>query len=210
MKIHTAVAFLLVLGVVSLAAAAKPAGYGTGKDRFMAFFDSNGDNLVTMDELKAASKTRFDKMDADASGAVTHEEFVAYVSERRQQRREQRFAFMDSNGDGQVSKDEYIAYKSQRAAQRFERMDANQDNMMSAQEYGEHKRGHHHRKHRHHGGKDGRQGFFYKLDANNDGELTLEESLAAWTNWFKRIDADNDQVVTAEEVKNYRRNKHSW
>ncbi len=186
------------LSLVSMAALADGS---RGQGKFMEFFDSNKDNMVTISELNEASKQRYTKMDADANGVVTMEEFEAYIGDRKTQWREQRFAAMDSNSDGQVSKEEYILYKQQSAEQRYQEMDANNDGIVSKEEYLNRKRGYRGGQHGHHGGNR----FFSKLDRNNDAQLTLDESLAAWTDWFKRIDANNDQVVTEEEVKAFRK-----
>jgi Ca2+-binding EF-hand superfamily protein len=194
---------LCTLSLVSLGAVADG---GRGHNKFMEYFDSNQDNMVTMSELNEASKQRYAKMDADSNGVVSLEEFQAYLGDRKAQWREQRFTEMDSNADGQVSKEEYILYKQQRAEQRYQEMDADSNGVVSKEEYLNRKRdyrgGNHHGKMhgKHHGG----DRFFSKLDSNNDAQLTLEESLAAWTEWFKRIDANNDQVVTADEVNAFR------
>jgi Ca2+-binding EF-hand superfamily protein len=195
-----------VLSLVSLAAVA---GGAKGKGKFMEYFDANQDGVVTMSELNEASKQRYTKMDADGNGAVTLDEFQAYLGDRKAQWREQRFTEMDSNGDNQISQQEYIQYKQQRAEQRYQQMDADNDGVVSKEEYLNRKRGHYGKKHdREHGGKHahhhGGDRFFSRLDSNNDAQLTLEESLAAWTKWFKRIDANGDQVVTAEEVQAFR------
>jgi len=176
---------------------------GRGSSKFMEYFDSNGDNIVTLSELNEASKERYAKMDADGNGEVNMEEFQTYLGDRKAQWREQRFVEMDSNGDSQISKEEYVLYKQKRAEQRYLDMDADNDGIVSKEEYLSQKRGYrggkHHGKHRH-----GGERFFSKLDSNNDARLTQEESLAAWTEWFKRIDANSDQVVTADEVKAFR------
>jgi hypothetical protein len=85
-------------------------------------------------------------------------------------------------------------------------MDINNDGVVSKEEYFTRKSGYRGDKHRHHGGDrhHGGNRFFSRLDSNNDAQLTMEESLAAWTNWFKRIDTNNDQVVTDDEVKAFR------
>ena len=200
---------LLVIGltVFSAAAWAGSGKYGDSKGRFMGFFDTNGDGVVTMDEFNAAAANRFDNMDADNNGVVTLEEFKTYIGQKRSERRRQKFQAMDNNKDGQVTQDEYISYKQKRAESRFQNMDANKDGVVSKEEYDLRKSrwsGHHKHKHGHHGGKGG---IFAKLDVNGDGQIPREESLEAWTNWFKRIDTSNDQVVTEEEVRVYRASK---
>ena len=189
---------VLVFGAVSQVAVA---GGGAEHSKFMEYFDSNHDNMVTLSELNDASKQRFAKMDANSDGVVTLEEFQAYVGERKNEWREQRFAAMDGNGDGQISKDEYVLYKQQKAEQRYQDMDANHDGMVSKEEFFMNRPGHRGAKHSHRHGGDR---FFSRLDSNNDAQLTLDESIAAWTDWFKRIDANNDQVVTEDEVQAFR------
>ncbi|WP_455223547.1 EF-hand domain-containing protein [Kaarinaea lacus] len=195
---------IVVLSTPVLAGSDK---YGDGKGPFMSFFDTNGDNLVTMEEFNAAAAKRFETMDVDKNGVVSTEEFQSFVMEKRKERHEQRFLSMDSNNDGQISQEEYISYKQQWAERRFQGMDTNNDGVVSKEEYEARKSrwsGHKH-------GRHGKDGIFAKLDADGDGQLTREESLTAWTNWFKRIDANGDQIVTADEVRDYRNKKiRSW
>lgn len=187
------------LSLVSLAAVAGP---GKGPGRFMEFFDSNQDKTVTMSELNEASKGRFAKMDADGNSVVTKQEFQAYVGDRKAQWREKRFSETDANTDNQISKEEFFAYQRQQAEQHYQDLDANKDGTLSKEEYSSAGWGHRDGKHGHYGR--GGERFFSKLDANKDSQLTLDESLAAWSNWFKRIDANNDQSVTEDEVKAFR------
>jgi hypothetical protein len=204
----SATKLMIGMGLLTLVSMAALADGNRGQSKFMEFFDSNKDSMVTISELNEASKQRYAKMDADANGVVTMEEFQAYIGDRKAQWREQRFAAMDSNSDGQVSKEEYILYKQQRVEQRYQDMDADNDGMVSKEEYFNRKRGSRGGKHSHHGGDHHHGGnrFFSRLDSNNDAQLSVDESLAAWTNWFKRIDANNDQVVTEDEVKAFRNN----
>lgn len=172
---------------------------GTGK--FMKFFDTNKDGMVTLEEFETSMKTRFDRMDANHDGRVSREEFYQYLKQRRKEHRQARLKMMDSNGDGQVSKDEFLAYANTKAAQRFARMDRNQDGILSADELGM-RTCHHHR-------HTGRKGLFSKIDANHDGVVTLEESRAAWSAWFKRLDSNGDNVVTSDEVKAFREHRRA-
>lgn len=193
--------------VLSLVALTPIADAGSRQSRFMEYFDSNQDNIVTMSELNEASKQRFAKMDADANGVVSLEEFQAYLGERKALWRERRFNEMDGNGDKQISKQEYILYKQQKAEQRYQAMDVDKDGIVSKEEFLNLKSGRHSHsvksKHRHHRGA---ERFFSRLDSNNDAQLNQDETLDAWTKWFKRIDANNDQVVTEDEVKAFRNN----
>lgn len=177
----------------------------TGKvqSRFMSYFDSNNDNIVSLDELNAASIKRFSTMDVDGNGRVTQEEFRTYIITRRTEHKYQTFINIDTNADTKVSKEEYIAYKTQMAEQRFQELDVNKDGVISQEEYGSGKRNHG-KEH----GLHGKGRLFSKLDKNNDGEITLDESLAAWTDWFNRIDNNHDQVVTLDEVQDFRSKYH--
>jgi len=168
----------------------------------MHFFDSNQDNVVTLDEFNAAAIKRFQQMDENSDGVVTTLEFRNHMSDRRAEMRTHRFKEMDTDTSHTLSKSEFVEFQRQRAEKRFQRMDINGDGELSKEEFAQAK----HRK-KHFGGKNPRNFLFQKLDLNGNGEITAEESLRAWTDWFKRIDANSDQLVTAEEVKNYRANK---
>lgn len=161
---------------------------GTG--RFMQYFDTNKDGVVTLDEFEAAMQNRFNKMDSDHNGTISAAEFREYLQQQRLQHNQVRLKKMDSNGDGKVSKDEYIAYMSKRAEARFERLDNNHDGMLAADELNN---GHRH------GHRFGKR-LFHKLDSNGDGVISREESRAAWSGWFKRLDSNGDKVVTADEI----------
>ncbi|MBI1425067.1 MAG: hypothetical protein GC149_16595 [Gammaproteobacteria bacterium] len=167
-----------------------------GSGKFMQYFDTNKDGVVTLDEFEAAMTTRFEQMDANHDGKVTFAEFQNYLKQRRQERKLARLKLMDSNGDGQVSKEEFVAYQTKKAESRFERLDKNHDGVLSADELDRKGCGHHHR----FNGK----GLFHKLDANGDGVITQEESRAAWSAWFTRLDANGDKVVTTDEVNAFR------
>ena len=172
------------------------------KNRFMQFFDTNGDNVVTMDEFEGAALQRFKDMDADNNGSVTLEEFQAYIASKRQARRTEYFNRIDTNKDGSISQQEYIDYKQKKAEMRFQAMDTNKDGLLSNEEFAARSKGRKGHKHWH--GHDGKNPIFSKLDANHDGNITQQESIAAWTRWFNQIDANGDKTVTIDEVRNFR------
>ena len=180
-----------------LAMTAAPAIADDGKGRFMKHFDTNNDGSVNMAEFNAAAAARFKRMDADASGVISKDEFRAYMRGRKDERKQHRFGRMDSNGNGSVERDEFLAHKQARAERKFTRMDKNADGSVSKEEYAGCKE----RKHQ-------KKRMFTKIDENGDGQISQNESLAAWSNWFKRIDANNDQVVTTDEVKAFRNQIH--
>jgi Ca2+-binding EF-hand superfamily protein len=185
---------VLALGLSLSTAPALAGKHGHGK--FMESFDSNGDGKVTLDEFNTTSADRFKKMDTNADGKLTEEEFSGYLQARREQRRLERFKTADTDKDGSVSKDEYLAVQRQRAERRFARMDRDSNGMLNAEEYAR-KRGHHNK-------KGGGKHIFTKLDSNNDGHATLEESQIAWDKWFRKMDTNGDNMVTSEEVKQAR------
>ncbi|HEY5603813.1 MAG TPA: EF-hand domain-containing protein [Gammaproteobacteria bacterium] len=205
---------LFMAGVVafSVPALADSGNYGDGKSRFMSFFDTNGDNVVTTDEFNDAVAKRFDVMDADKNGTVSREEFQSFVAKKRDERHDKKFMSMDSNNDDQVSREEYLSYKQTRAEERFQGMDTNNDGVISKEEFDARKsQWHGHNYYGHHGDGKDKGKIFDKLDGNKDGQLTRQESVTAWTNWFKRLDANGDQQVTGEEVREFRSKKmDSW
>ncbi len=174
-----------------------------GKGRFMALFDTNGDDVVTMEEFKQAAAERYKLMDSDSSGTVTQEEFRTYLAEKRQKWKAMKFERADADKDGNITQAEYLNYKQQEAQRRFQQMDADGNGLVSVDEFSKSRSGY--RKY----GKHGKGNIFARLDKNGNGEITQEESLTAWTEWFTRIDSNGDNVVTAEEVREYRLKKYS-
>lgn len=174
-----------------------------GKGRFMTLFDTNGDDVVTTEEFRAAAAERFKLMDSDKSGTVTQEEFRRYLTEKRKKWSEMKFQKIDVDKDGSVTESEYLDYKHQKAQRRFQQMDKDGNGIISEEEFKNNRR--YGKKY----GKHGKGKIFEKLDKNANGEITQEESLAAWTEWFTKIDSNGDKVVTADEVREYRKKNFS-
>ena len=190
---------VLALGLsLSAFASADSGGQMHGKNKFMNFFDTNNDGNVTLEEFKDASANRFKRMDTNSDGKITADEFESYVSERRAEHKKMRYAAMDTNKDGNLSKEEYLQAKRERAERKFIRMDKNGDGMITPEEYasckGKHK------------GHD-KSRIFERLDVDQDGSVSQEESLNAWTGWFKRLDTNADNVVTTDEIAQARKNR---
>jgi len=206
--------FLLCTSVLSVYSTLSVAGPHHGKAKFFNMFDSDGDSIVTLDEMTTAGKTRFTNMDADANGMVSHEEFKQHMGEHRKAYKQKKFSMIDTNGDSQVSQEEFINYKAQKAEKRFTQKDTNGDGQLSMDEFStRHKRhqgkGHHGHDSGHGKGHHKGKRIFNKLDANGDEQITMEEAMAGWTKWFTKLDADGDQIVTADEVKHMRMKRHS-
>ncbi|MCU0690154.1 MAG: EF-hand domain-containing protein [Polyangiaceae bacterium] len=151
--------------------------------------DKNGDGTLSKDEVPGFLADRFDDIDADHDGKVTHDELrAAHVGKGPGGgmgfARGWRFQQMDKNGDGVVGKDEATA----RLAQRFDVLDADHDGKLT---HGELRAGR-------------RRGFGYGggfADVDGDGKVTLQEMTDAASKQFARADANGDGVVTAEEVR---------
>lgn len=169
-------------------------------DRFMTFFDANKDGVVSQAEFAQSSAERFRKMDVDANGTISPDEFSQYLQERRRQRKQEKFAKLDANTDGVVSLEEYLAFNRARAEQRFRALDKDTDGFVSAKDFAESRRGN-----RKHAGKR----IFSRLDGNNDGQISQEESQAAWLQWFTRLDINGDQTVTVDEIREAHANRRA-
>jgi len=185
-------AVLLALSVTTAPVLAGPNGH----KNFMKTYDINADNKVTLDEFKTASKERFRNMDKDGNGKLTEGEFSDYVQAKREKRQQERYKKLDTDNNGSVSKDEYMTAAQQRAERKFKRMDKDGDGILSAAEHTTKKRGHR--------GKGRGKQAFARMDTNNDGYATLEESQTAWDDWFRKLDSNGDNAVNPEEVKQAR------
>ena len=144
---------------------------------------------VSLSQMQQRSAERFAALDANNDGRVTKAEMEA----QREARRDARFDRLDTNDDGAISKAEMDAAREQRAAKRTERM-ANREGD-AAKVRG--KRGNRM-------GKGMRGGGFDRLDANNDGSVTLAEFQAPQIERFQRADANGDGVLTQAERQSAR------
>ena len=103
----------------------------------------------------------------------------------------------DADGDGVVTASEFEAV----AKQRFDRMDANHDGVIDAGEIAairarmEERRG----DRPDGGGGGGRPDMLAELDANNDGQITQAEALAASAARFAKLDKNGDGKLDAAE-----------
>jgi Ca2+-binding EF-hand superfamily protein len=99
--------------------------------------DTNHDGKISVTELAAGAKVRFDAMDVDHNGRVTTAEMDAsnkagtkgaYTAQSVSSAT--RIKAMDSNNDGMLTADEYAAY----AKAQFDAMDSNHDDQLSEDE----------------------------------------------------------------------------
>lgn len=137
------------------------------------------------------------------------------------QRRAQMFKKLDANADGIITGTEANAASQKR----FEKLDANHDGVVDLKEVETHhaksrkakaqgKRGAAKHKASHakqeRKGKHWRRGkfakrFFQRMDADNNGKVTLAEAKAASQKHFKHMDSNSDSVVTQDEMNTWRR-----
>ena len=152
MRIHTKIA----IGIVASAGLVAVAGTAiTGKDwghhrgghmgAIFEMLDADRDGKVTRAEAEAFRDAQFAKFDADSSGELNPDEYVALMEDFRRQMMRARFEKRDTDGNGGISKDEL----SHRLERMFDHMDRDND---GAIEKGEFRRG------RHHDGDDGESG----------------------------------------------------
>lgn len=96
--------------------------------------DTNGDGAISLDEVRAADAERFSEADTSGDGFLSKEEMTAFRDakreERREGRRDKRFERLDANEDGLISADEYAA----RETKMFDRADANDDGLITLEE----------------------------------------------------------------------------
>ena len=99
--------------------------------RAFAFFDQDGDGLLTLSEFAEGRRKRFDRMDVDGDQKVTRAEMTEATSERQSANAAPRaFDRMDQDQSDDVSLAEFDAF----GTVIFDRMDANKDSFLSEEE----------------------------------------------------------------------------
>ncbi|WP_339764182.1 EF-hand domain-containing protein [uncultured Hoeflea sp.] len=176
---------LATLAAALIASTAAPAFAAQGKgdgsrhggpriERLMERFDTNQDGAVMLDEVSAHRQSMFESADTDNSGSLSQDELKAFGDmrkEMRDQNREERRA----EGKGMKNGD------------RDGRMAGKHD----GKRHGEGKR--------HNGeGRGDRRGDgprMERLDADNNGEISLEEFTSLDTKMFERFDRNGDNKI---------------
>ncbi|MEK8019972.1 MAG: EF-hand domain-containing protein [Candidatus Parabeggiatoa sp.] len=126
MKTIVTLSTAIALSLAANVTLAKGCGFGFGAgyasdtdrqeariDRLMTRFDLNQDGQITLDEVQSQRVAHFQEMDADQNELVSQEEFEAYRTQKREERRQQRldeaFNAADTDGDGVLSQPEFVA-----------------------------------------------------------------------------------------------------
>jgi len=95
----------------------------------LAKYDGNGDSVITVDEISEKRKQIFERMDGDADGGVSFDEYLQVDAAKRQMLLKARFSKLDLNQDGILSDEEYCSYLGS-----FERFDQDGDGNITTQE----------------------------------------------------------------------------
>ncbi|MEM5471316.1 hypothetical protein WNZ14_06215 [Hoeflea sp. AS60] len=152
-------------------------GHGPRIERLMERFDANRDGAVMLDEVSANRLAMFQSVDTDKSGSLSKDELKAFGDmrkEMRDQKREERRAERAAMKDGE---------KMGKHGDRDGRMADNHDRKHKGEGRGE-GRGDHH------GGP-----RMERLDADKNGEISLEEFTALDAKMFDRFDRNGDKKI---------------
>jgi len=214
------IAIALNLGITSNAFAYKqfsPERQQAMIDKIMQHFDTNKDNVITLDEVQVMRDGVFTKADVNGDGFLSPEEFTATAEGQRQTHLKEIFNNLDANKDGNISLDELLQQpfgNPERKKAHFLKMDTNQDNIVSFEEFQQGKLG-----------KEGRfmghlygmkekcndpqsclQARFNMLDADKDGRISRTEFVHNLP-LFTKFDTNNDGIITREEIAQQLQNK---
>jgi hypothetical protein len=107
----------------------------------------------------------------------------------------------DTNGDGKVSKAEMDAAHDKKAGDWFAKMDTDHDGYLTQDEI---QKARDTRQHRRGDGKARMEERFKEIDANGDGQLSLDETQAKsprLAERFSTLDTDQNGMLSKEELK---------
>lgn len=158
---------------------AQPAG--TSGER-MRGPDANQDGTITSAEVQANVQQRFARMDANRDGRIDQADRAARQAER--------FTKLDTDGSGEVSLAEMTAGRETRQARHAERIGGKRDMRGGRDGAGTAMRGDR---------RGAMQRGLMRMDANNDGAITLDEMEAGAMVRFNRQDTNNDGQVSSAE-----------
>lgn len=154
--------------------------------------DANQDGVITQAEVRTQAQTMFARMDVNKDGKIDKADREARMAER--------FKKLDTDGSGEVSLAEMTAAREARETKRAERMSMRAEagnGEPGARQGGKWRGGPGKGMRGGHGG--GMRGGMMRMDANNDGAITLAEFEAGALERFKRQDTNNDGQVTKAE-----------
>lgn len=124
---------IAALLLVSAASQAEPGSSGNGQpvggNWLLAKYDANGDSVISADEISYKRERVFERMDADADGAVSVVEYQSLDARKREMLLRARFLKLDLDGDGRLTAQEYSSYLGS-----FDRLDSDGDGRVSSAE----------------------------------------------------------------------------
>ncbi|MCY0093227.1 hypothetical protein [Hoeflea ulvae] len=173
----------LIASVAAPALAASQRGdheRGPRIERLMERFDTNKDGAVDLDEVSAHRQSMFESADTENSGSLSQDELKAFGDmrkEMRDQNREERRADRKEMKDGKQAKQ------------------GDRDGRMAGKHDG---KGHGKKDGKRHGeGKRGQRGGMQleRLDADKNGEISLEEFASVSNKMFERFDRNGDKKI---------------
>ncbi|WP_192253943.1 EF-hand domain-containing protein [Mesorhizobium caraganae] len=116
----------LLIGLVPLGAAQARDLPG---QRILQRIDTNGDGVISKDEMTAVRERVFKRLDRNGDGIIDEKEIASARAEVAQARLGNRWRRMDANGDGKVSEQEFAS-----SMPLFDLADRDGDDKLSADE----------------------------------------------------------------------------
>ena len=139
-------------------------------------FDANNDGKNSLETSRNWWETIFVRLDSDENGSLTEDEYLAARMGRRGE-----FRSRGRQSEG----------RQEARAVRFAEMDSDSDKLVSKEEYLEYGR----QRFRNRGSSFSRR----RYDTNEDGKISLEESLSRSEARFVRLDDNEDGSLTRDE-----------
>lgn len=168
--------------------------------------DLNQDGEVTKAEFTQSAESRFYAIDANNDGFLSKDERKAHKGAGREARKDKRFETLDTNGDGLLSRaemdargDKHEARKSARREKILEKFDTDLDGELSEAERTVMKAERKSKRADRKGKRGDRRADRPKVDANDDGFVSLKEHMTVSEQLFTRLDANGDGVLTKGE-----------
>jgi len=133
------IAGIALAATVGIAAAERgPGGHhgmrGHGPDMFEVF-DLNKDGEITKQEVEDARDARFGETDTNGDGLISADEMQAKMMARIEKHQQSMFERLDADKDGSLSAEEMQSgHRGERFARMFDRVDANDDGKITKEE----------------------------------------------------------------------------
>ena len=148
--------------------------------------DRNASGSISFEEFVRASDERLARMDKNRDGNIGRDEFMAYHEAEARRRVDRIFAALDKKGTGRIA----AADLKGAEAQRLLVCDANKDRAITKAEYLSCRR---------RVAERWMQRIFAKYDKNGDGFSGREERVSALRGFFNSLDANKDGRISREE-----------